>query len=151
MNREECSERIRLVDEYSRLITEFNNLLESLNNPAHERKERVWRAAAGARADSQIAWESLEKHIAEHKCIDRNDHEQQLNPVHRHFPSGHRKASRRPHTITPAHASNTRAVTHLAAAGASSPALTYQTRSDSEKYRTAIAPIGIRAILGANR
>ena len=72
MNREECSERIRLVDEYSRLITEFNNLLESLNNPAHERKERVWRAAAGARADSQIAWESLEKHIAQHKCIDNS-------------------------------------------------------------------------------
>jgi PAS domain-containing protein len=66
----ECSERIHLVDEYCRLITAFNNLLESLNNPSHERKERVWSAAAAARADSQIAWEALEKHIAEHKCID---------------------------------------------------------------------------------
>jgi hypothetical protein len=74
VNREECSERIRLVDEYSRLITEFNELLESLKAPSHERKEGVWSAAATARAESQAAWQALEKHITQHNCF--NSHEQ---------------------------------------------------------------------------
>jgi len=70
VNREECSERVRLVDEYSRSITEFNDLLESLKAPSHERKEGVWRAVAVARAESQTAWDALKKHIDEHNCFD---------------------------------------------------------------------------------
>jgi PAS domain-containing protein len=70
VNREECSERIRLTDEYSRLITEFNSLLNSLKVPSRERNDNIWQAAETARALSDTAWQALEKHIAEHRCID---------------------------------------------------------------------------------
>ena len=52
--------------------------------------------------------------------------------------------------ITPDQASRTRAATHLALIGASSPALTFQSRSDTEKYRTAMAPMTMKVIFGAN-
>jgi PAS domain-containing protein len=73
VDREECSERIRLVDEYSRSITDFNNLLEFLKKPSRDLSEEVWKAAEKARAESQIAWDVLSTHIAEHKCIDVPD------------------------------------------------------------------------------
>ncbi len=52
--------------------------------------------------------------------------------------------------ITPVQDSNTRAATHLALMGASSPALTSQSRSDSEKYKTAMAPIVMNVTFGTN-
>ena len=52
--------------------------------------------------------------------------------------------------MTPAQDSKTKAATHLALIGASSPALTVQSRSDSEKYKTAIAPMVMKAVFGAN-
>jgi PAS domain-containing protein len=70
VNREECSERIHLIDEYGRLITEFNNLLEALKASSGARNEELWRSAGVAQANSQAAWDVLEKHIANHKCID---------------------------------------------------------------------------------
>jgi PAS domain-containing protein len=70
VNREECSGRIHLVDEYSRLITEFQSLLESLKAPIHERNAEIWKAAEAAEAESEAAWKALEKHIIDHKCID---------------------------------------------------------------------------------
>jgi PAS domain-containing protein len=70
VNREECSERIRLVDQYSRLITEFSNLLEYLKDPSREPSTGVWKAAETARSESQTAWDLLAKHITEHKCFD---------------------------------------------------------------------------------
>jgi PAS domain-containing protein len=70
VNREDCAERIQLIDEYSQLITHFNQLLEALKGSAGERSEDLWSAATVARADSQGAWEALEKHIEAHKCID---------------------------------------------------------------------------------
>jgi len=70
VNREECSERIRLTDEYSRLITEFNVFLDALKAPRNERNDEAWKAAEIARALSQKAWDALEKHITEHKCMD---------------------------------------------------------------------------------
>ena len=51
--------------------------------------------------------------------------------------------------ITPVHEMRTKAATHFAPAGASSPLLTFQSRSDNEKYNTAAAPITISAIFGA--
>lgn len=69
MNREVCSERIRLADEYCRLVTEFNALLESLKAPTQSRNEDAWAAAEAARIASQGAWEALEKHIIEHRCV----------------------------------------------------------------------------------
>jgi PAS domain S-box-containing protein len=70
VNGEECAERIHLVDEYSRLITQFNGLLESLRVPTHERNEEVWKAIELARAQSQTAWEAVERHLAEHRCLE---------------------------------------------------------------------------------
>jgi PAS domain-containing protein len=70
VNREECSERIRLTDEYSRLITEFSNLLGALKASSDLRKEGAWNAVEKARKLSQKAWDALEKHIQEHRCTD---------------------------------------------------------------------------------
>jgi PAS domain-containing protein len=70
VHREDCAQRIQLIDEYSQLITQFNHLLEALKASNGERSDGLWSAAAVARADSQTAWEALEKHIEEHKCID---------------------------------------------------------------------------------
>jgi len=67
---EECAERIRLVEEYSRLVTEFAHILERLKAPASKLDDEIWRMAEEARAESQTAWAVLEKHIAEHHCID---------------------------------------------------------------------------------
>jgi PAS domain-containing protein len=70
VNREECSERIHLADEYSRLITRFNVLLDSLKSPFPEQNKQIWNAAELARALSQKAWDTLEQHIKEHQCSD---------------------------------------------------------------------------------
>ena len=70
MNREECSARIHLADEYSRLVTEFNALLEALKTASRTSDGNIWAAAELAKATSQRAWEALEKHIHEHRCID---------------------------------------------------------------------------------
>src|SRR5262249_21049580 len=58
---------------------------------------------------------------------------------------GHRYGRSRPQAITPAQHTSTRTATALAKTGASSPALTFHSRSDSEKYSTAVAPIGMNA------
>jgi PAS domain-containing protein len=70
VDREDCAERIQLIDEYSQLITQFNHLLEVLKTSNGARSEDLWTATAVARADSQAAWEALEEHIEAHKCID---------------------------------------------------------------------------------
>jgi PAS domain-containing protein len=70
VNREECSERIHLADEYSRLVTDFNTLLDALRAPPGERNNDTWKAAEAARNLSEKAWEALEKHIAVHRCMD---------------------------------------------------------------------------------
>jgi hypothetical protein len=70
VNREECSERVRLTDEYTRLITEFNVLLDSLKARRKEPNDDAWKAAETARASSQKAWDALVKHITEHQCMD---------------------------------------------------------------------------------
>jgi PAS domain-containing protein len=70
VNREECSERIRLTDEYSRLVTELNSLLDSLRAPSKARTEEIWSAAEVAKSSSQKAWEALEEHINDHRCTD---------------------------------------------------------------------------------
>ena len=51
--------------------------------------------------------------------------------------------------MTPLHEIRTKAATHLALAGASSSARTFQSRSENEKYNTAAAPITISPIFGA--
>lgn len=70
MHREECPERIRLADEYSRLITDFNTLLDAMRSPVQMRDEAVWNAAERARLLSQKAWDALESHTNEHQCTD---------------------------------------------------------------------------------
>lgn len=70
MNREDCAERIQLIDEYSQLITQFNHLLDALKASAGERSEDLWSAATISRSDSQAAWDALERHIEAHQCIE---------------------------------------------------------------------------------
>ena len=70
MNKGECSERIRLVDEYSRLASEFNKLLTSLKNPNRDPDDPAWIAVERARGESQIAWDAVERHMTDHRCLD---------------------------------------------------------------------------------
>lgn len=57
-----------MVDEYSRAVTEFNTLLDSLRIGAREPED--WNAAETARALAQKAWERLDAHLAQHRCLD---------------------------------------------------------------------------------
>src|SRR5271170_5768579 len=84
----------------------------------------------------------------QHACTRRKDRQNNLKSTHMP-PPDQRKASIRPPTSTPVQASNTNAATSFATTGASSPGLRFHTRVDSEKYRTAIAPIVMKAIFGA--
>jgi PAS domain-containing protein len=70
VNREECSERIRLADEYSRTVTDFNVLLEALKMESTAREQVDWSRVEIARLQSQQAWNSLEAHIASHGCLE---------------------------------------------------------------------------------
>jgi PAS domain-containing protein len=70
VNREDCAQRIQLIDEYGQLITQFNHLLEALKASGGEHSDDLWSAVAVAQSESQAAWEALEKHIEAHKCID---------------------------------------------------------------------------------
>lgn len=53
MDRTECGEWIRLVDEYGRAAAAVSRQLQSL---------------AGARIEAQRAWDALERHMREHRC-----------------------------------------------------------------------------------
>ncbi len=66
---EECTERILLVEEYSRCVTDYTRSLEALKRPTGERGEVNWRTAERTLAESQKAWEALEQHITEHQCL----------------------------------------------------------------------------------
>lgn len=69
MSIEECPERLRLIDAYSQKVTELSSRLDWLKRSIQERNDDDWSAAEVCRAESQTAWEALESHIAEHKCI----------------------------------------------------------------------------------
>jgi PAS domain-containing protein len=66
---EECPERLRLIDAYSQKVTELSSRLDWLKRAFQERNDDDWTAAEACRAESQTAWEAIESHIAEHKCI----------------------------------------------------------------------------------
>jgi len=74
-----------------------------------------------------------EKHDAEHACVDHKDQQRDLKLPHLSISFAQRKGSSRPQTITPAHANKTTAPIHFAVMGALSPALTFQSRSETEK------------------
>jgi PAS domain-containing protein len=67
---EECLERLRLVDEYSRAVTAFNSVLESLRGESRHLHPEAWKAAETARSQSQVAWDAVESHIFRHRCLD---------------------------------------------------------------------------------
>ena len=69
MNHDECPERIHLIDEYSRAITDFNVRMDSLRSLDSSPAPRDWSDAEASRAQSQKAWDALERHIAVHKCV----------------------------------------------------------------------------------
>jgi PAS domain S-box-containing protein len=66
---EDCPERLRLIEAYSQKVTELSSRLDWLKQPFQERNDHDWTAAEVCRAESQTAWEALENHLAEHKCI----------------------------------------------------------------------------------
>jgi len=66
---EDCPERLRLIDAYSHKVTELSSRVDRLKQPFQERNDDDWSAAELCRAESQTAWEAIESHIAEHKCI----------------------------------------------------------------------------------
>ncbi len=71
VDREECSERIRLIDEYSQAVTIYNRLLESLKLASSDtRQRRDWDQLEIARLRSDQTWTSLEAHIVVHRCLD---------------------------------------------------------------------------------
>jgi hypothetical protein len=72
LNPKECAERIRLTDEYSQRITDYGVQLEALKAPAGERNATDWRSTETALAESQKAWEALERHTREHRCLALN-------------------------------------------------------------------------------
>ena len=69
MSIEECPERLRLIDAYSQKVTELSSRLVWLKRAFQERNDDDWTAAEACRAESQTAWEAIENHIADHKCI----------------------------------------------------------------------------------
>ena len=69
MNPEECSERIDLVEKYSRSISEYSARREALKGLPDELKSVAWRAVESAWAESQKAWDAVEQHISEHQCL----------------------------------------------------------------------------------
>ena len=76
---------------------------------------------------------SGEKHDAKHAYVDHKDQQCDLKLPHLSISFVQRKGSNRPQTITPAHANKTTAPIHFAVIGALSPALTFQSRSETEK------------------
>ena len=69
MSLEECTERLRLIDEYGKSVTDLSSRLDSLRQATPQRNENDWISAEASRVESQTAWEALEQHIAEHKCV----------------------------------------------------------------------------------
>jgi PAS domain-containing protein len=69
LNRDECPERIRLIDEYCRAITDFNVRMDSLRSLRSALGPGDWHDAETSKAQSQNAWVAVEQHIAAHKCM----------------------------------------------------------------------------------
>jgi PAS domain S-box-containing protein len=70
VNLAECSERIKLTEEYSRSVTVLSVRLEVLKGTPREQNAAGWQAAGAARVESQKAWAALERHLAMHQCLD---------------------------------------------------------------------------------
>ncbi|HEY1759161.1 MAG TPA: PAS domain-containing protein [Bryobacteraceae bacterium] len=68
MNREECAERIQLIDEYSRSIAAYTVHLDLWKHQTPAAAD--WQSVQAAQAESEKAWIALERHIAEHRCLD---------------------------------------------------------------------------------
>jgi len=69
LSREECPERIRLVDEYTRAITDFNVRMDALKSLSPRPGPADWSAAEAARAASELAWDAVQNHIDTHRCL----------------------------------------------------------------------------------
>jgi PAS domain-containing protein len=67
---EECAERIRLIDAYGSCLAEYSARPDALKGSRDDRNEGDWNAAETALASSQRTWEALQRHIAEHQCLD---------------------------------------------------------------------------------
>lgn len=70
MAREECAERIRLTDAYSLSLSKYSACRDALRHPRGDSSTADWNAVEKAFHASQRAWEALEQHIGEHKCLE---------------------------------------------------------------------------------
>jgi PAS domain-containing protein len=69
LNAEECAERIRLVEQYSRLVTAYAACADAIKRPGAKRTEANWGSAEAVLAEAQKAWDALEQHISAHQCL----------------------------------------------------------------------------------
>jgi len=67
LNLVDCSERIRLTDEYSHAVTTFNRFLEALKSSSRQVDSN---SVEIARLRAQHAWDCIEAHILEHRCLE---------------------------------------------------------------------------------
>jgi len=68
--RQDCEERLRLVDAYSHAVTEFNAILDNLRPGRPAPSPGTLTAAEVSRQRSEQAWQALDAHIAQHRCLD---------------------------------------------------------------------------------
>ena len=65
--REECAERIRLIDEYGQRAIEFSRVLD-VPKRFRQTAQVDWYFIENARVRLDKAWLALEQHISEHAC-----------------------------------------------------------------------------------
>lgn len=75
MGQEECEERLRLTEIYSQAVSAFQVRMEDLRRAPHDQSDADWLAIRAARTESDAAWEALERHLSEHRCLPLYDSE----------------------------------------------------------------------------
>ena len=69
-HQEDCPERIRLAEEYSEAVSEFSRRFQLLKHEAAARTEDNWKFAEEARLRAESAWQLIEIHLREHRCLE---------------------------------------------------------------------------------
>lgn len=69
-SQEDCAERIRLVDEYSRRVTAYSVRIQALKKPGVTDTDADWLSAEVLLRSAQQAWDAIEQHLAAHRCLE---------------------------------------------------------------------------------
>lgn len=70
MSTEDCTIRIRLLDQYTQSLADYKTAIDALREKSDARREDRWVAAEASLAASQRAWNALERHIVDHHCLE---------------------------------------------------------------------------------